>query len=154
MSMILKTSFFVMGFISLTSLAGDLADEMRYKAADINYWVSRNQNSLQIETYMNRRSGFSSHFLDRLDRAFNTNFLSRYNLSANLTPQLVHPLALQPEWVQLGEDINSTLQALPAVEHMVYQGRINPRLASHLNVGEGLVERGFMHGSASLHNVY
>jgi hypothetical protein len=140
--------------LAFATQAGPLITEMRYQASEINYWRSRNLNSLQIEAYVTRNYRFSTSYLNRLQEAFAAGFLVQHNHLLNLTPQLLNPLELRPDWIRLSSQLDETLQALPAVEHLAYQGLMSASLAQDVQVGEGLLERGFMLGSASLHNVY
>ena len=115
--------------LAFSTSAGPLITEMRYQVSEINYWRSRNLNSLRIETYVNRRYGFAASELNRLDQAFSAGFLTQHNHLLNLAPQSQNPLELRPDWIHLSSKLDETLQALPAVEHMTYQGRVNANLA-------------------------
>lgn len=137
-----------------SSLGNELADELRYRIRAIPYWAAQESNLINIEDYSYRHIHWNSDQVDALHQALRRRFVPSYNLIQYQTIQ--DPTQMVNDFTRhTAEQLDDFLEALPIIEHTAYHGReISPAYFDQIQVGEGMLETGFMHGTGSLHHVY
>jgi hypothetical protein len=140
--------------LALPASSAELADALKYRLTDAQRWDRVNTELIQTEDYSYRKIRWNVEDIEFVHQVLRQRFVPMYNTLRNLSRQ--DPSIVIPNLTaQTAEKINHFLEDLPIVEHVSYQSRtINEAYFNAIDVGDGMLEVGLMHGTGSLHQAY